>query len=276
MTLQTMTEQLAQFVTRNQNNAIQASYALDPHLAGTPYFEAPLLGCASADDPLFLQFQTDPLIIGNMFRLPEQWLPGAKSVISFFLPFTEEIRNSNWDNLGEPSEAWLHGRAEGQNFLMEVCHQIVHWLSEEGYEAVIPAGHPDFCTSRDPERFALGQPMFTSNWSERHVAFVAGLGTFSLTKHIITEKGVCGRFGSVITTAPITPTVRPYTDPYEYCTFCGACTRRCPVNAIHVDTGKDMIACATFMDKNKATYKPRHGCGKCQLKLPCTTRRPGK
>jgi len=276
MTLQTMAEQLAEFVTENPNNAIQTSYALDPNLAGIPYFEAPLLGCALADDPLFVQFQSDPVIIGPMFRLPQQWLPGAKSIISFFLPFTEEIRSSNYDNLGEPSEAWLHGRAEGQNFLMEVCRQLVQWLEEEGYEAVIPAGHPDFCTNRDPNRVALGQPMFTSNWSERHVAFVAGLGTFSLTKHLITEKGVCGRFVSVITTAPLTPTPRPYSDPYEYCTFCGACTRRCPVNAIHVDTGKDMMTCAAFMDKNKATYAPRHGCGKCQLKLPCTTRRPGK
>ena len=276
MTLQTMAERMTQFVTENPNNAIQASYSLDPCLVGTPYFEAPLIGCACADDPLFRQFQSDPVIIGPMFRLPEEWLPGAKSVISFFLPFTEEIRNSNFDNLEEPSEAWLHGRAEGQNFLMEVCHQLVQWLGEEGYESVIPAGHPDFRTNRDPNRLALGQPMFTSNWSERHVAFAAGLGTFSLTKHIITEKGVCGRFGSVITTAPLTPTIRPYSDPYEYCTFCGACTRRCPVNAIHVDTGKDMVTCATFMDKNKATYTPRHGCGKCQLKLPCTTRRPRK
>ena len=276
MTLQTITEKLATFVTEHPDNAIQASYALNPTLVGMPFYEAPLLGCAAADDPLFLQFQTDPVIIGPMFRLPEQWLSGAKSVISFFLPFTKEIRDSNQDNLGEPSEAWLHGRAEGQDFLMEVCEQLAHWLREEGYEAVIPAGHPDFCTNRDPNRLALGQPMFTSSWSERHVAFAAGLGTFSLTKHLITEKGVCGRFGSVITTAPLTPTVRPYTDPYEYCSFRGACTRRCPVNAIHAETGKDMVTCASFMDINKATYAPRHGCGKCQLDLPCTTRIPGK
>ena len=274
MTLQAITEKLAQLVTEHPDNAIQASYALNPTLVGMPFYDAPLLGCAAAEDPLFLQFQTDPVIIGPMFRLPEQWLPGAKSVISFFLPFTEEIRNSNLDNLREPSESWLHGRAEGQDFLMEVCEQLAHWLREEGYEAVIPAGHPDFRTNRDPDRLTLGQPMFTSSWSERHVAFAAGLGTFSLTKHLITEKGVCGRFGSVITTAQFTPTIRQYTEPYEYCTFCGACTRRCPVNAIHVDTGKDMVTCASFMDINKATYAPRHGCGKCQLDLPCTTRIP--
>lgn len=274
MTLPEMTEELARFVVDNPNNAIQASYALNSNAVGMPYYEVPLMGCAAAEDPIFAQFQNDPVIIGPMFRLPEQWLPGAKSVISFFLPFTKEIRDSNRDNLPEPSGEWLHGRAEGQNFLMEVCERIARLLREEGYEAVIPAGHPDFCTNRDPNRIALGQPMYTSTWSERHVAFAAGLGTFSLTKHLITEKGVCGRFGSVITTAPFAPTLRTYTDPYEYCTFCGACIRRCPVDAIHLKTGKDMIACTAFMDINKATYAPRHGCGKCQLSIPCETERP--
>ena len=276
MTLQDMTDRLAQFVAEHPHNAIQSSYALDQNLVGMPFFEAPLLGCASTEDPIFLQFHNDPVIIGPMFRLPEQWLPGAKSVISFFLPFTKEIRDSNVDNLEAPSSAWLHGRVEGQDFLMEVCDQIVQWLQEEGYACVVPAGHPDFCTNRDPNRIALGQPMFTSTWSERHVAFAAGLGTFSLTKHLITEKGVCGRFGSVITTAPLTPSPRPYTDPYEYCTFCGSCTRRCPVDALHVDTGKDMIACTALAEQHRATFFPRHGCGKCQLNLPCTTRIPKK
>ena len=276
MTLEVMTESLSQFVAKHPDNAIQASYALEPDMVGLRFFEAPLMGCAGADDPLFLQFQNDPVVIGPMFRLPEQWLPGAKSVISFFLPYTEEIRNTNQDDLSKPSGEWLHARVEGQDFLMEVCEQIVQWLRAEGYEAVVPAGHPDFRTQRDPERFAKGQPYYTSTWSERHVAFAAGLGTFSLTKHLITEKGVCGRFGSVITTAPITPTPRPYTDPYEYCTFCGACTRRCPLGAIHVDTGKDMLACTAYMEEIRAKYAPRHGCGKCQLELPCTTRRPKK
>lgn len=276
MTLQMITEEFTRFVAEHPNNAIQASYALDPSLVGIRFFDEPLVACAAAEDPIFQQFQNDPVIIGPMFRLPEQWLPGAKSVISFFLPFTKEIRDSNVEPLEEPSNAWIHGRKEGQEFMMEACQQVAGWLWEEGYEAVIPAGHPDFQTNRDPNRLALGQPMFTSTWSERHVAFAAGLGTFSLTKHLITEKGVCGRFGSVITTAPLEPTPRSYTDPYEYCTFCGACTCRCPVNAMDVATGKDMVACATFTDKHKVTYAPRHGCGKCQLKLPCTTKRPRK
>ena len=82
MTLQEMNEKLAKFVTEHPHNGIQASYALDQNLVGMRFFEEPLLGCASAEDPIFLQFHNDPVIIGPMFRLPEHWLPGAKSVIS--------------------------------------------------------------------------------------------------------------------------------------------------------------------------------------------------
>jgi len=32
-----------------------------------------------------------------------------------------------------------------------------------------------------------------SNWSERHIAYVAGLGTFSLADSFITEKGAANR-----------------------------------------------------------------------------------
>ena len=95
-------------------------------------------------------------------------------------------------------------------------------------------------------RLERGEPAYASTWSERHAAYVAGLGTFSLSKHLITEKGLCGRFGSVITDAPLEVTPRPYTDPYEYCTFCGACVPRCPARAISVEKGKTIKVCAKY------------------------------
>ncbi|MBQ7778049.1 MAG: 4Fe-4S binding protein [Oscillibacter sp.] len=275
MTLQGLKEKLMRSVLKDPENTIRAAYALRPELAGTPYYEAPMLGCAAADDPLFAQFKADPNIYGSALRLPEEWLPDAKCVISVFLPFAEEVRRSNTPDLEEPSDQWLHGRIEGQAFLEEICRRIAGWLEAEGYQAVIPAIHEDFCIRRDPARKELGQPVFASNWSERHAAFAAGLGTFGLSKHIITEKGVCGRFGSVITDAPLEVTPRPYTEPYEYCTFCGACIRRCPVNAIFPE-GKDVELCSDYVDDTCRRHAPRFGCGKCQLAVPCTTRIPAR
>ena len=275
MTLAELREKLTQAVLDSPDNAVRAEYALRPELVGTPYYGGPLVGCAAADDPLFVQFKADPKIYGSALRLPEEWLPGAKSVVSFFLPFSEEVRSSNTPNLEEPSDQWLHARIEGQAFLEELCRKAAGWLEAEGYRAVIPAVHPEFCIQREPARKELGEPVFASNWSERHAAFAAGLGTFGLSKHIITEKGVCGRFGSIITDAILEPTPRPYTEPYEYCTFCGACIRRCPVNAI-LPEGKDVQRCSDFVDETQRRHAPRYGCGKCQLAVPCTVGIPGR
>ena len=276
MTLEEALKRLTDFITESPNNAIKESYALEKSLVGIPFFDAPLVGTAAADDPIFLEFQNNPAIIGPAFMVPEQWLPGAKSVISFFLPFTEDFRNSNTDFLTDPSHAWCHGRKEGQAFLIEACEDIAKWLRDAGYEAVIPAVEPKCKSDCDPERIGLGQPMCVNSWSERHVAFAAGLGTFGLAKHIITKKGVCGRLGSIITTAPLEVTPRPYTEPYEYCTFCGACARRCPAKAISVEKGVDMLACNARMAEIRAKNTPKHGCGLCQLKLPCSTKIPKK
>lgn len=273
MTLTELRDKLTKTVLESPDNAIRAEYALRPELVGTPYYDAPLVGCAGAADPLFVQFRDDPNIYGPALRLPEEWLPEARSVISIFLPFSEAVRSSNTPDLNEPSDQWLHGRIEGQAFLEALCREAAGWLEAEGHRAVIPAVHEEFRIHRDPARKELGQPVFASNWSERHAAFAAGLGTFGLSKHIITAKGVCGRFGSIITDALLEPTIRPYTEPYEYCTFCGACIRRCPVDAIFPE-GKDVQICSDYVDGTRQRYAPRYGCGKCQLAVPCTDRIP--
>ena len=116
---------------------------------------------------------------------------------------------------------------------------------------------------------------FRSNWSERHAAFIAGLGTFSLNKSIITECGAAGRVGTIITDMAFEPTGRNYTLYDEYCTKCGACIKRCPVECITLQ-GKDNTVCSKYLDQTLAMYKPSYGCGKCQTKVPCENKRPKK
>lgn len=273
MTLLELDRQLAAFVEENPGNRIEESYALRPEYIGTQIYEAPLIGCAEASDPLFAYMKQRADIYGPTLRLPEEWLPGAASVVSFFLPFSKAVRDSNRCDLSRPSDIWLHGRAEGQAFLNRAATYLAELLQEAGGQAVIPATDPAFSVLRDPSRAERGEPPYVSNWSERHAAFTAGLGTFSLSKHLITEKGVCGRFGSVITDLPLPITPRPYTDPYEYCTFCGACRKRCSVNAIGPQE-KDNRICSDFQRQMLAVFTPRHGCGKCQLNVPCETCRP--
>lgn len=124
---------------------------------------------------------------------------------------------------------------------------------------------------------------YASNWSERHVAYVCGLGTFGLSKGLITERGMAGRFGSIVTDAELAPTPRKYSDPFEYCTKCGACQFRCPAKAIDKSRGpalaKDQKLCDAWVTSTKRPphgphERVRFGCGKCQVRVPCSRRIP--
>lgn len=187
-------------------------------------FEAPIFGFASAADPLFDEFQKLQ-VIGPHFLKPSQWLDDACSVISFFLPFTPEVRQSNGAGQAMPGEGWLYGRVEGQQFVNALSRALADLIREQGGKAEVPAVSERFHTVSEPDGSGLS---FTSNWSERHVAYACGLGTFGLSKGIITEKGMAGRLGSIVTNIPFAPTPRAYTQVYGYCTGCGLCQTNMP------------------------------------------------
>ncbi|MBQ8144220.1 MAG: epoxyqueuosine reductase [Butyricicoccus sp.] len=266
MTWQALQTAAAEFLQDCKENNIAAKDALRPDLAGLQIYGAPLYGVAAANDPLFETLR-DPAVVSPNAWLPTDWLNGAKSVLSFFLPFTAAVRQSNRGREA-PSDEWLHARIEGQRMMDRFGVFLRERLEENGFAAVYPAADP---------RFGMLRP-FASNWSERHTAYICGLGTFGLSKGLITEKGMAGRFGSVITTAELPVTERPYDDPFAYCTMCGKCAKNCPAGAIDprkgVACGKDHAACQAYL--KQYTYPPhgpharvRYGCGKCQVGVPC-------
>ncbi|MCX5839746.1 MAG: 4Fe-4S binding protein [Deltaproteobacteria bacterium] len=270
------------FVEKAEDNLISKEVAISENVVGIRIFQTPLFACAKADDEKFYLLK-DPSSIGKHFILPQEWLPQAKTVISFFLPFTEKVRESNARDMSWPSEEWLHGRIEGQAFINKLCLYLKSELLHAGYQCIVPSLDERFWVklglhniSPYPDNTEETFLSFTSNWSERHVAFVCGQGTFGLSKGLITRKGIAGRFGSIITDLPLSPDKRDYQDIYEYCLMCGACGNNCPANAISIEKGKNHKICAEFLDKTALRFKPRVGCGKCQINVPCESRRPGK
>ncbi|MDR2143058.1 MAG: 4Fe-4S binding protein [Treponema sp.] len=268
---------LEKFVTDYINTApgnfVPAEIALRPELAGMRIFEEPIFGYADAGDPLFPELKK-PEIIGGHFLLPEEWLPGAKTVISAFLPFTERVREGNRSSGKNPSAEWYHARIEGQDFQDAVCDRIKSLFEAEGVPCAAPM---------TDSRFARGTPLvtdrnqqgyYTSNWSERHAAYICGLGTFGLSRGLITSRGIAGRFISVITAACFEPSPRSYSGVYEYCTRCGACARNCPAGAISPEKGKIHPVCSEFQEGWRKTFNIRYSCGKCQVKAPCEKRIP--
>ena len=258
------------FLGRDGGNRVLASEAIRPELTGLPLLQSPLVGCSAADDPLYLALKR-PEAVGPWHWLPRDWLPGARTILSFFFPFSDEIRRSNRLENRLPSSQWLHGRIEGQAEIGRVCLYLEQLLEQAGWKAVTPALDPRFCSVEPPgsdPRFPE-EASYTSIWSERHVAYISGLGTFGLSKNLITRQGSCGRFASVITDMPAPPAPRPYSGLYDYCTFCGVCIRRCLAEAISMETGKSHPLCAVYVDWSKEAFAPRYGCGKCQTAVPC-------
>lgn len=224
-------------------------------------FDRPLVGIASAQDSVFTLLKAEDAV-GPQHMSPPEWLADAKSVLSYFLPFTKEIREAN-RTLGVAATEWLYGRIEGEQFNQALRAYLVQQFVDEGFQAVSPGLD---------KRFAVVKRR--SNWSERHVAYIAGLGTFSLSRSLITRNGSAGRIGSVIVDLSLEPTLREYQAVEEYCTKCGACILRCPPLAIDKN-GKDNAVCSEYLDRVLAHYRPRYGCGKCQTGVPCEYSIPG-
>lgn len=238
-------------------------------------FEKPLIGIASASDSLFLQYKK-PEVIGSEWMMPDEWLPEVKSIISMFFPFTAEVRKSNRGNGGIPSEEWLYGRVEGDKWITEFMCNLQIQLEQRGIQTCIPAQDSRFFTKPTMKDTVYGKNLhIISAWSERHAAYACGLGTFGLSRGIITEKGMAGRLASILLDEVLIPDTRNYTGIYDYCIRCGVCIPKCPAGAISLENGKDNVLCREWAQKMRDLYKPRYGCGKCQLGVPCEHGIPG-
>ena len=261
------------YVQNSSENRVQKEIAMRPDLEGLLIFEVPIFGYASAEDSCFTECKK-PGVIGPHFMTPAEWLPGAKTVISVFLPFTVQVREANRQNMTWPADEWLHARIEGQAFQNEMCRFLEDLLKEEGFSALAPTIDPRRSSVSPFTSDRKEQNYYTCNWSERHAAYAAGLGTFGLSRGLISRKGVAGRYLSIISDIQFEADKRPYTGIYGYCINCGACIRNCPAKAISREKGKNHWLCSAFLDSVKEKQAPYYGCGKCQVKVPCEERAP--
>jgi epoxyqueuosine reductase len=260
---------------------------------GDLIWDEPLVGFAEGSDPLFQQYKT---LIGDFHMTPREVMEmhidargwGDKrflsdiSVISFALPSALDTRLSNRKESSVCSVKWNHTRWQGQEFIIRLSHYLVSLIEGTGYYAITPDLEKWF------EVFKLPAGQQVSKWSQRHIAYAAGLGTFSLSDGFITTKGVAVRLGSVVCNMALPATPRPYANHMAYCLFfnnaCRKCIDRCPADAIS-EKGHDRIKCAEYLTstmeivkkEGRAGYignKSYYGCGMCQTKVPCEDRIP--
>lgn len=266
-------EGIVQFVEEDEGNWSQA--------LGTRYFQRPLIGIADGLDPLFGQFRD---VVGPGHMSPMEVLEGAVGpvstgrcvVVSVAIPISPTIRESNRKETFLGSKAWAHLRHFADDlFLDALMRHMVEELGAMGWRAVAPRLTNGYKLSMSAEG-----PI--SNWSERHVAFAAGLGTFSLNDGFITEQGIAVRLISVVTDAEIAADRRTAVGHMDHCSRCRACVQRCPVGAIDA-SGHDRLKCMAHVYgsesrsravANGADASAGSGCGLCQTKVPCEARRP--
>ena len=270
---------LTQDITSSPENSVSADEALSSECVGVRLYDAPLVGVAAATDEGF-EALLRPQAVGPHFMPPAGWLPNAKTVISIFFPASELVRRQNALSRDDPSDLWLHARIEGQAYIAKLTARLVAFIESHGYQAAAPCIDARFLSCAATNRVFFQEDgkaadvSFTSNWSERHVAFVCGLGSFGLSKGIITEKGMAGRLTSVVTDMPFELDAKRSLSLYEHCTHCGACVRNCPARAISLKDGKNHALCSDFLDETRTRHQPRYGCGKCQVAVPCENRAP--
>ena len=246
------------------------------------YFDDPLLGVASGDDPIFAELQQ---VIGPFHWTPRQVLADSGfaddsrpvSVICWSLPISKTVRESNRPETLYPSKAWAFTRSHGEALNGALRRHVVSWLKERGVASVAPQFATGWLERDDP---AVG---IASSWSERHAAYAAGLGTFSLNDGLITERGIAHRLGSVVAAMdlPATQRSRGLRDNclYHAKGICGVCVKRCPVDALSLD-GHDKYRCREHVygtvPRAVATLYdvPNTGCGLCQTAVPCEAVNP--
>ena len=248
-------------------------------------WDDPLVGFSRGDDHLYEEYKK---YVGPFHWTPReiflQTFPEIKvasndlTVISWILPHTEATKADNRKEKTYPAQRWARARHFGEAANNKLRGHVIAVLKTEGYRAVAPVLSVQW-TRKISDLHGIA-----STWSERHVAYASGLGTFGLCDGLITARGKAMRAGSVVAQIDVPPAPRLYNDHHAYCLFyargtCKKCISRCPVGAIS-ETGHDKQKCDNYTHGKSRDYIISHygfetdACGLCQTKVPCESKNP--
>ena len=281
-------------------NAIKKYILTSPlnHLTAfnnVPIVNEPIVAFADGDDPIFQEFKS---IVGKFHLTPreimEKYVAGKNwrfsptkdisniSVISWALPLTKETRLMEREAPYGGSPRYNHSRWIGVKLYENLEQYVASLLEILRCNAVAPTQSKFF------EIKEMSGGWLTANWSERHIAYAAGLGTFGLNGLMITSLGCAVYLGSVICDRALTPNPRN-PDPVAHCPFyhdgsCGQCIENCPGSAISKE-GRSNITClknlrdaqwikVRDLGLDKDLVGPAPSCGQCSIGIPCEDKIP--
>ncbi len=242
-------------------------------------FDTPLVGFSSGADPLYDEYKSH---IGSFYFTPLELFTKSfpdkdinaegLTVISWIIPSTAATRKEQGAQKRYPSERWARTRDLGEQFNNAIRKNVVELLEAADITAVASLLAPHWA------RYSEGPYAPCSNWSERHAAYTAGLGTFGLCDGLITPVGKAVRIGSVIAAVQIPPSTRPYDDHHAYClhfteNICKKCIPRFPIKALS-EEGHNKKTCMQYVEHTMNKYIKKeyvlesYSCGLCQCNVP--------
>ena len=217
-------------------------------------------GFAAGDDPLYAYYKKE---IGEFFWTPAEafrkFYPEAQvedkdlTVLSIVFASDEHTRELQRGQKKAPNFRWLYARNCFETIEGELCDHIIARLAQAGIRAVAPDMSPQWGW-RQSEKFGL-----SCNWSHRHSAYIAGLGTFGLCDGMITRLGKAVRFTTLVLETKLPADPRPYKDYHYWCLFyrtgkCDACIKACPAGAIS-KKGHKKDLCQAYIEDFKHSYQ---------------------
>jgi epoxyqueuosine reductase QueG len=224
-------------------------------------YREPIIGFLSATDPGFDDLGA---LVGFIHDAPASLLPGARSVVCFFLPFSADIARANQVHKESVARQWAVAYQETNTLIGQVTSRLIEELGRVGIRA-----------AAEPATGNFDHESLKSRWSHKSLAVMAGIGSFGLHQLVITDAGCTGRFGSLVVDIDL-PIHKP---PHkERCLYyangdCLDCVLACPVAALDEDEPFDRRACWNQCLKNGDLFldiaDDVHVCGKCAVMGPC-------
>jgi epoxyqueuosine reductase len=224
-------------------------------------YREPITGFISADDPGFEDLSA---LVGHNHYAPADLLPGGRSVVCFFLPFSPDIARANQVHRDSVAREWAVAYQETNTLISQITMRLVEELGRVGIRA-----------AAEPATGSFDHDSLKSRWSHKSLAVMSGIGSFGLHQLVITDAGCAGRIGSLVVDIDL-PVDKPLQK--ERCRYyatgdCLDCVLACPVAALDEDRPFDRRACWNQCLQNGDFFldiaDDVHICGKCAVMGPC-------
>lgn len=222
-------------------------------------FRAPLIGFSSAGDERYKRIKE---IIGPHHLYPTDILPTCKTVVSFFIPFTKKVVESNKQD-ETVSYLWAKTYYECNTLINNLTAHLIEYLKDFSVTAAtVQATH------------GFDEELLKAPWSHKSAAHIAGLGEFGVNHLLITDKGCAGRAGTVFIDIDIEVNRKQIFDKspclYYQDGSCLKCVENCPTNALSLEDLNRAVCYEKCLDTDRlyTDIGTCDSCGKCSIG-PC-------